>query len=90
MWSFIRRRDDGSWECEDKRGFVNFIADNATAFPALLSLVQPDEEKIVQHVRETGSVPPGIKIVKTTTSSDDNVTQLRVFHGPTTIPENER
>jgi hypothetical protein len=86
----IHFHDDGTWECPDRRAFVDFILDNADAHPALLEFVCVDEERLMRHVRETGDVPPGIKIIKTSTAEGDNVTQLRVFHGPKTIPEDER
>ena len=88
--SLVQLKEDGTWECPDRRALIEFIVENAEPYPGLLNLVRIDEERMMEHVRETGEVSPGIKIIKTTTTEGDNVTQLRVFPGPTTIPEDER
>jgi len=86
--SFIISREDGTVEIPDRR--ADFIMDNPDAYPALLDLVKVNEEKVIEHAKETGEVLPGVKIIKTRTVEGSNVTDVRVFHGPTTIPEEDR
>ena len=90
VWSFIGEREDGAFPEDDMRGLIAFIVENADAYPALLNLVQVNEDKVVEHAKEIGEVPPGIKIIKTATAEGENVTHVRIFHGPTTIPEEDR
>jgi len=88
--SFVRQREDGTIEFPDPRGLVNFIMDNADAYPALLTFIKVNEDSIIEHAKATGEVPPGIKIVKKRTVEGENVRDVRIFHGPTTIPKDER
>jgi hypothetical protein len=88
--SFIGDRVDGTPPEDDMRGLITFIVENADAHPALLNLVKVDEKRMMEHVKETGNVPPGVKIVQTSTVEGENVTKVRIFHGPTTIPEDQR
>ena len=74
---------DGTLEVADMMGLVNFILDNSQAYPALLNLVKLNEAELIRHFQETGQVPPGVKLIKTTTVSGQNVTRLEIFHGPT-------
>ncbi len=88
--TFIIAREDGTFDVEDRMGFIGFIVENADAYPALLNLVKVNEERVIEHVKQTGDVPPGVKIIKTLTVEGENVTQVGIFHGPTTIPGDER
>jgi len=90
VWSFVREHEDGTREVRDMRGLIAFIVENAEQYPSLLNLVKIDEDRVIQHAKETGEVPPGVKIVKTSTVEGENVTQVRIFHGPTTISEEDR
>ena len=64
------------------RGLCGFILKNAEQYPALLTLIEPNEEWLVENFKRTGEVPPGVKLIYTETREGDNVTDLRVFHGP--------
>lgn len=90
VWSFIVEREDGTFDVPDRRGLIAFIVENADAYPSLLNLVKVNEERVIEHAKETGEVLPGVKIVKTRTVEGENVTDVRIYHGPTTIPEDER
>lgn len=71
-------------------GLINFIVENADAHPSLLNLVKVNEERVIEHAKQTGEVLPGVRIIKTRTAEAGNVTDVRIFHGATTIPEDER
>src|SRR5437899_426234 len=86
IMSFFREVD-GSLEVSDKLGLIAFIADNLDTYPALGQLVQLNEEALTKHVQETGEVPPGVKLIKTATVEGQNVTHVRIYNGPTLVPE---
>jgi hypothetical protein len=88
--SFTREREDGTVEVPDRRALIDFIIGNADAYPALLDFVKIDGDRVIEHAKETGEVPPGVKIIKTRTVEGSNVTDVRIFHGPTMIPEDDR
>jgi hypothetical protein len=87
--SFMREVD-GNFEVSDKRGLIEFIADNLEKYPALAQLVQLNEEALTKHVQETGEVPPGVKLIKQTDVEGENVTHVRIYNGPAFVPEDER
>ena len=55
---------------------------NGRAYPSLMNLVKLNEPEVIRHFQETGEVPPGVKVIKTTTVPGQNVTELEIFHGP--------
>ena len=79
--SFLREAN-GEFEVADMRGLLNFVAEYGQQYPALLNLFEINFEALGEHFERTGEVPPGVKLIKTTTREGDNVTELRVFHGP--------
>lgn len=58
--------------------------------PALLKAIAVNEDAVIKHVRETGQIPAGVKIIRTQTTEDSNITKLDIFHGPATIREDDR
>jgi hypothetical protein len=88
--SFMVEHEDGTYDVPDRMALVGFIVENADAYPALWNLVKVNEERVIEYAKRTGEIPPGIKIVKTRTVEGENVTDVRIFHGPTTIPEEDR
>ena len=76
------RESNGEFEVVDMQGLVQFISEHAEQHPVLLRLVQVNEDVILEHFKQTGEVPPGIKLIKTTTPEGSNVTYLEIFHGP--------
>jgi hypothetical protein len=90
FFSFLRMGDDGNVQVPDQKAFIDFIYEMAPTYPALMNCLQLNEEKLTEHCRETGEVPPGVKLIKTTDVEGQNVTHVRIFHGPTIIPEDER
>ena len=76
------RHVDGEYQVHDLQGLVNFIAEHAEEYPQLLNLVQLDGDALVKHYKETGEVPPGVKLVGKATRDGSNVVDLTVIHGP--------
>jgi hypothetical protein len=72
---------NGEFQVADKR-LLNFVAEYGQQHPALLGLFKINEEAVVEHFNRTGEVPPGVKLIKTTTREGDNVTKLEIFRGP--------
>lgn len=54
--SFIGDREDGTLDDEAMRGLIAFIVENADAYPSLLNLVKLNEERVIEHAKETGQV----------------------------------
>lgn len=81
LMTFLRE-ENGKFEVADLQGLLSFVAEYGDRHPALLELFKLNEEAVVQHFKQTGEIPPGVKIVHTTTREGDNVTKLEVFHGP--------
>jgi len=79
--SFLREVN-GEYKVADMVGLVKFVAEHGLQYPDLFNLFEINEEAIVEHFKRTGEVPPGVKMIVTTTHDDDNVTELEVFHGP--------
>jgi len=61
---------------------VELIAEHGDAFPFLRELITVNLDAVVKHYEETGEVPPGIKLIRTTTEAGSNVTSLDVLRGP--------
>ena len=80
--SFCTEDGDGNHTVADIRGLVAFIVENADRCPALLKLVTVNEEALTKHIQETGEVPPGVKLIKTSAAEGSNVTQVQIVHGP--------
>jgi hypothetical protein len=72
------------YHVKDMKALVELIAENGSEFPFLLQLVTVNMDAIVKHYEEIGEVPPGIKLVRTTTQEGSNVVGLDVLHGPRT------
>ena len=83
--SFCSVDADGSMAVEDMRGLVAFILENADTYPALRNLVSVNKDALTKHIEETGEVPPGVKLIKTTTIEGSNVTSVRIVHGPANV-----
>lgn len=81
LLSFIRETDGGDFEVTDNKGFVEFIFEHRTQFPALGELLKINESAVLDHFKRTGNVPPGIKMVQKTQESK-KVTRLEVHYGP--------
>ena len=90
VFSFLRIDPDGNVEVVDAAGLVNFVVDNVQRYPALGELVKVDETALTKHIEETGHVPPGVKLVTKKAIEGQNVTKVRIYHGPATVPEAER
>lgn len=75
------REIDGEFEVADMEGLVKLIAEHGEQYPVLLSLVTVNEEAVVAHFKETGEVPPGIKLIGKIREGE-KVTRLEVIHGP--------
>jgi hypothetical protein len=58
-------------------------------YPSLRELFTIDKDALVEHFKNTGEVPPGIKLIHTSTEEGSNVTRLEVRYGSTesTKPE---
>lgn len=80
--SFCTEDASGNQQVHDREGLVAFVFENSERYPALLNLLKVDEDRLTQHIQETGQVPPGVKIVKTTTAEGSNVTRVEIVHGP--------
>ena len=89
MLSFCREVD-GNVEVADEDGLWNFVKENISMYPALGELFTLNEDALTEHVRKTGEVPPGVKLITKTEVEGQNVTKVRIYHGPTTIPEDDR
>ena len=74
--------EDGEFRVVDVKGLLNFIIENSVHYPALLSLVQLDENALIERFQQTGELPPGVKLVRKTTQEGSKVTKLDIFHGP--------
>jgi len=81
LMTFLREAN-GGFQVADMRGLVKFVAEYGDRHPALLSLLDVNEEAVVEHFKRTGEVPPGVRVIKTTTREGDNVTKLEIFRGP--------
>jgi len=80
LLSFLREDAEG-FQVTDMMGLVSFIVEHGRQYPALCSLVNINEEAVIDHYKRTGEVPPGVKLIHTTQESD-KVTRLDVLHGP--------
>lgn len=74
--------ENGELQVADIQGLLKFVAEYGERHPALLDLFKLNEEAVVEQFKRTGEVPPGVKVVKTTTREGDNVTKLEIFPGP--------
>ena len=90
FWSFLRIDDEGIAHVADRDGFVDFLYENAQQYPVLSEFLKLNEEKLTQHFHVTGEVRPGVELIKTEQAEGQNVTKLRIFRGPTIVPEDER
>jgi hypothetical protein len=81
LMTFLRE-ENGEFQVADIQGLLNFVAEYGERHPALLELFKLNEEAVVEHFKRTGEVPPGVKVVHTTTREGDNVTKLEIFQGP--------
>ncbi len=73
---------DGEPQVKDMPGLIVFIAEHCETYPFLLDLVNINEEEVIKHFEETGEVPPGIKLIGTSTEEGSNVTHLEILQGP--------
>jgi len=61
---------------------------HAEQYPVLGAMIEVSEAALVQHFKDTGEVPPGVKMIEKARHLGTNVTGLRVLHGP--IPPKEK
>lgn len=73
--------DDQDLEAENNKALILFVAMHIEKHPELSDLFKLNEQAAIEHYECTGDIPPGIKLVKTTTREDNNVVELQVFHG---------
>ena len=83
LMRFLREKADGEFEVIDMEGLVKFIAEHGERYPVLQSLVKINEDALIEHYKRTGEVPPGIKLIKTSTREGENVTYIEILHGLT-------
>ena len=81
LMSFITESDGGP-QVADMPGFITFIARHADRYPALLGLINVNGDAVIRHYEETGEVPPGIKLIGTSTEEGSNVAHVQILHGP--------
>ena len=74
---------EGEYQVQDMQWLANFILQHQEEYPQLLNLIQIDEDAVVEYYKKTGEVPPGVKLVRTTTREGNNVVDLSVIHGST-------
>lgn len=82
LLSFCTTDAAGHQQVVDSKGLVAFVLENADRYPALLNAVKVDQDRLTRHIQHTGEVPPGVKLVKTTTEDGSNVTRMQIVHGP--------
>ena len=80
----LLREVDGEFEIIDMPALVKLVLAHSNEYPSLRKLIQINEDALVAHYRKTGEVPPGVKLVQTSSQEDSNVTILKVTHGPLT------
>lgn len=80
LMTFLRETN-GEFQVADMQGLLNFVAEYGQRHPVLLELVKIKEEAVVEHFKRTGEVPPGLRVIKTTTRDGDNVMKLEIFRG---------
>lgn len=73
---------DGELQVIDMAGFVSFVVEHGENYPELYSLVSLNKRAAVEHYEATGEVPPGVKLVRTTTEEGSNVVGLEILRGP--------
>src|SRR5438034_75468 len=82
LLTFLRETETGGFEVVDMPGLCGFIVEYGEQYPSLLDLVKPNEDAIVDHYKQTGEVPPGVKLVVKTQHEGDNVIGLEILRGP--------
>ncbi len=82
LLSFCTTDAAGHQQVADMKGLVAFVLKNAEKHPTLLNALTVDEDRLTRHIQETGEVPPGVKLVKTTTEDGSNVTRVQIVYGP--------
>ncbi len=73
---------EGEIKVTDHLGFVKFIVEHGKQYPLLYNLISVNKTAVIEHYKETGEVPPGVKIIAKTTTEGSNVTHLEIIHGP--------
>jgi len=81
LMSFLTE-SDGELQIADMPGLITFIARHSDRYPPLLSLINVNGDAVIQHFEETGEVPPGIKLIGTSTEEGSNVTHVQILQGP--------
>ncbi len=72
---------DGEYEIKNPLDMAKFVLEYGGKYPSLYEFLQLDEEEVVRIYEETGSVPPGVQLVKTTTTEGSNVTNIDFIKG---------
>ena len=78
----LMREVDGTYKITDMGAFLHLISEHAEQYPQLLDLVKVKEGALEQHYEQTGEVPPGVKLIRTTREEGSNVVGLEVLRGP--------
>jgi hypothetical protein len=73
---------NGHTDVKDPLEAIKFIVEYGERYPFLFDLVDINEEAVIEHYQKTGEVPPGIKLIGTSTTEGDNVTYLEILQGP--------
>lgn len=73
---------NGDYYVKDMKALVTLVVEHGSAFPFLREFVTVNKDALVKHYEKTGEVPPGVKMVQTTTEEGSNVVGLNVLHGP--------
>jgi hypothetical protein len=81
LMTFLRETGEDEFEIVDMAGLVKFIGEHGKEYPFLFNMLQINEDALQAYFEQTGEVPPGIKMVRTT-NEGGNVTRLEVLHGP--------
>ena len=72
---------DGEYQITDLKAFAKLVAEYGEQYPSLYDFIEIDKEEIISHYKNTGEVPPGVKLVETSSEEGSNVINLRVLHG---------
>ncbi len=61
------REVNGEITVADTQGLLRFIVEHGVQYPVLFNLLEVNRGAIVEHFERTGTVPPGVRLSRTTT-----------------------
>lgn len=73
---------NGEFKVTDMPALVKLVQEYCQEYPELLDLIKVNEAALLDSFHKTGVVPPGVKIVQTSSQEGSNVTELKVLHSP--------